>query len=111
MAVGNRKNDGLYGRQPKRERACKMLYKNADKSLYRAENNAVNHNGAVLFAVGTRVFKIKSLWKLEVKLNSTALPGSAERIFNVEVKLRTVERTVALIYGIFLTNAFDCVGK
>ena len=88
-----------------------MLYKNADKSLYRAENNAVNHNGTMLFAVGTRVFKIKSLGKLEVKLNSTALPGSAERIFNVEVKLRTVERTVALIYGIFLTDAFDCVGK
>ena len=88
-----------------------MLYKNADKSLYRAENNAVNHNGTMLFAVGTRVFKIKSLGKLEVKLDSTALPGSAERIFNVEVKLRTVERTVALLSGLFLAAAFDCVVK
>ena len=88
-----------------------MLYKNADKSLYRAENNAVNHNGAVLFAVGTRVFKIKSLGKLEVKLNSTALPGSAEGILNMEVKLRTIESAVSRIQFIFLADGSNCIRK
>ena len=51
----------------------------------------------MFFAVLTRVFKFKSLWKLEVELNGSTLPSSTYRILQVEVDFRTVERSVALV--------------
>ena len=77
-----------------------MFGQDTDKSFDRAEYNTVNHNRSVLFAVRTCVFKFKSHRQLEVKLDSTALPRSAERVFKMEVNLRTVECTVALVYNV-----------
>ena len=54
-----------------------MFGDNADKSFDRAEHHAVDHNRAVLFAVGTGVFKLEPFGKLEVELYRAALPGSS----------------------------------
>ena len=97
-AVGYREDFDLYRRQPCRERACEMLCDDADEAFYRAEYNAVDHNGTVLFAVGAGIFELKSFRKLEVELDGAALPGSSEAVLDVEVKLRTVERAVAFVY-------------
>ena len=44
--------------------------------------------------------QVKSLRQLEVKLDGTALPGSSDRIFQMEVDLRSIECAVALVYYI-----------
>ena len=98
------KNLNLYGREPKRERACEMLCDNADESFDRAENNAVDHDGTMLFVVRAGVFKLESFGKLHIELNCTALPCSAETVGNVEVELRSVERAVALVDNVSLAH-------
>ena len=77
-----------------------MLDKNTDETLDRTEHHSVNHYRAMLFAVLADVLRVKSLRKLEVELNSSALPRSADRIGEVEVDLRAIERTVALVYDV-----------
>ena len=77
-----------------------MLYDNADKAFYRAEYHAVNHNRAVLFSVGTRVFESESSGKLIVELDCAALPCSSETVLNVKIELRSVECAVAFVYDI-----------
>ena len=77
-----------------------MLYDNADEAFYRAEYNAVNHDRAVLLAVGTRIFETESAGELIVKLDGAALPCSSEAVLNMEVKLRSVECAVTFVYDI-----------
>ena len=84
-----------------------MLGQNADEPLDAAENNAVQHNGAVLFAVFAGIGQVKALRHLEVELNGTALPGSAQRIAEVEVDFRSVKRAVALVDFVRLAILFQ----
>ena len=92
-----------------------MLYQNTDKPLYRAEYDAVNHYRSVLLAVFADVFRFESLRKLEVELNSSALPRSADRIGKVKIDLRTVKRAVALVDYVFemqfVQSLFKRVGR
>lgn len=53
------------------------------------------------------ILHFKALRKLEVELNGTALPGSADGIFEVEVDFRAVESAVPLVYGIFEMEFFE----
>ena len=68
-----------------------MLNQNTDEALDGAKANAVKHDGALLGAVGVHVLQVKVERHLEVKLNSTALPGTTERVLQVEVDLGAVE--------------------
>ena len=88
-----------------------MLCDYADESFDRAEYNAVNHNRGMLLSVRTCIFKVESSRELIVKLNRAALPGSAEGILNMEVKLRTIESTVSRIQFIFLADGSNCIRK
>ena len=97
VTVGNRQNDCLFGREPKRECTGEMLNQNADEAFDRAEHHAVNHNRAVFLAVRADIFRFKALRQLEVELNGAALPGAPERIFQMEVDFRAVESTVTLV--------------
>ena len=60
----------------------------------------MNHNRPVAFAVRSDIFCLKAHRKLEVQLNGSALPGSSERIRQMEINLRSVERAVPFIYRI-----------
>ena len=44
--------------------------------------------------------QLKTLRQLEVQLDGTTLPGTSDRILQMEVDLRSVECTVALVYHI-----------
>ena len=103
-SVGNGKHRYLQRSQPQRERTCKMLGNNTDKSFDTAEYNSVYHNGTVLFTVCAGVLKLKSFGKLEVKLNSTALPGSSDTVTEMEVQFRTVECAVTFVKYIILAH-------
>lgn len=87
----------LYGSQPGGELAGKVLNQNTDEALDRAKAHAVQHDGALLGAVGVHVLQVKVERHLEVELHGTALPGATERVLQVEVDLGTVEGAVALV--------------
>ncbi len=74
----------------------------------------MNHDGALTLSLFVDVFEVEVERHLEVELTVSALPGSAERIAQVEVDLRTVERAVALVYDIgqieFFERGFKTVG-
>ena len=75
--IGDRQYANLYRSQPGRECACKMLDQNTDETLDGTEYNAVDHDRTMFLAVSSDVLQLKALRQLEVKLNGTALPGSA----------------------------------
>ena len=57
----------------------------------------MDHDRSVLLTVSSDVLEFETLRKLEVKLDRTALPCSADRIYQMEVDLRTVECAVAFV--------------
>ena len=87
----------LHGSQPGGELARKVLNQNTDEALDGAKAHAMQHDGALLGAVGVHVLQIKVERHLEVELDGTALPGTTERVLQVEVDLGAVESAVALI--------------
>jgi hypothetical protein len=50
-----------------------------------------------LVLIGTSVFKVESLRKLEVELNGSALISTLKRILDGNVYLRAIEGTIARI--------------
>ena len=95
--LGNRKRLDLHGGQPGGELARKVLNQNADEALDGAKTYAVQHDGALLGAVGVHVLQVKVERHLEVELHGTALPGTAERVLQMEVNLGAVEGAVTLV--------------
>ena len=88
-----------------------MLGDDADESLDGTENDAVDHDRSVFLAVVTGIFDVETAGKLIVQLDRPALPGAVETVADMEVKLRTVECSVAGIDGIFLADACDRIRK
>lgn len=87
----------LHGGEPGGELARKVLDQNTDEALDGAKAHAVQHDGALLGSVGVHVLQVKVERHLEVKLHGTALPGTSERVLQVEVDLGAVEGAVALV--------------
>ena len=87
----------LYGSQPGGELTRKVLNQNTDEALDGAKAHAVQHDGALLGAIGVHILQVKVERHLEVELDGTALPGAAERVLQVEVDLGAVEGAVALV--------------
>ena len=67
----------------------------------------MDHDRAFLLAVTVGVLQFKVQRQLEVELDGTALPGTAEAVGQVEVDLRAVERAVALVDSILHTHAVE----
>ena len=109
VAVRDRQQADLHRCEPQRERAGKVLGDDADEALDRAEHDAVDHDRAVALAVRADVFEVKALGHLHVELDRAALPGTAERVGQMEVELRAVERAVALVDGVILAHIGDGV--
>lgn len=95
--LGNRKCLDLHGGQPGGELARKVLNQNTDEALDGAKAHAMEHDGALLGAVGIHVLQVKVERHLEVELDGAALPGTAERVLQVEIDLGAVESAVALV--------------
>lgn len=95
--LGDGKCLDLHGSQPGGELARKVLNQNADEALDGSKAHAMQHDGALLGAVGIHVLQVKVERHLEVELDGTALPGTTERILQVEVDLGAVEGAVALV--------------
>ena len=63
------------------------------------QKSAVDHDWPLLLALLIDVKHVKSLWKVEVKLHSGALPLAAKRVLDLDVDLGAVEGTAALRKG------------
>ena len=85
------------GRQPQRPGAGIVLDQQRDEPLEAAENRPVDDHRPVLGVVGADVLQVEPLRHLVVELNRRALPLPADRVGDVEVDLRAVERAVALV--------------
>src|SRR5205814_7304963 len=93
-----------YGRQPQRERARILLDQDGDEPLHRPEQRPVDHDRPLAAAVLRDVLQLEPLRNLEVELERRALPLAAQRILDLEVDLRTVERAAALVDLEFLAR-------
>ena len=57
----------------------------------------MDHDRAVLLTVRSHILQFKALGQLEIKLNGSALPGTSDAVYQMEVDLRAVERSVSLV--------------
>ena len=72
-----------------------MLDDDADEALQRPEDGAVDHHRAVLGVVGADVLELEPLRHRVVDLHGAELPRAADRVRDLVLQLRTVERSLA----------------
>jgi hypothetical protein len=68
-----------------------VLDQDAQEPFERAEDRAVEHDGAVRLPVLAHVGQVEVLGLREVALDRSELPGAAERVLDDEVDLGAVE--------------------
>src|SRR3954469_17244095 len=71
----------------------------------------MKHYRAVRRVVGTRVLEREPLGEIEIELHRRSLPFAADRIDELEIELRPVERAAAFIKDELLTAALENAGK
>ena len=82
----------LLRREPERERAGVVLDQHRGEPLERAEDRPVDHHRPVPLVVLAHVLHVEPLGQAEVALHGRELPQPADRVAEVEVDLRAVER-------------------
>lgn len=92
------------------EGTAEVLGDDADESLNRTEDDAVEHDRHDLLAVLVDVVAVESLWEVDIKLDGSALPGSAHAVFEFEVELWTIESAIFWINGVFVSARFASGG-
>ena len=76
---------------------CGVLDEDSDEALHGAEGCTVDHHGAVLLVVSTRVLEVEALRQVVVYLDRTELPAAAKGVLDHEVQLRPVEGGFAVL--------------
>src|SRR5260221_819099 len=94
MTVRDGQQDDLHRRQPEREGPGIVLEQERDEPLEAAEDSPMDHDRPVLGVVGADVHQVEVLRLLVIELDGGALPLPPDRIRDVEVDLRPVERAV-----------------
>ena len=88
-----------------------MLDQDSDETLDGTEYHTVDHDRSVFLSVGSRILQVEPEGQLEVKLDRTALPGPSDGILQMEVDLRSVERSVTFIYHIRKSDVFQSAAQ
>ena len=81
----------LHGREPEREGTGIVLDEDAEESLERAEERAVDHDGLMTLAVFADVFELETRGEIEVELHGGELPEAAEDVDEFDVDFGAVE--------------------
>src|SRR5882762_1995304 len=95
VLLAHREHARLDRGEPRREGAGVVLDEHTDEPLERAEDRAVDHDGALRLSVGVDVLEREAIRLREVELDGRELPASPERVLDVHVDLGAVEGTVA----------------
>ncbi len=96
VPVGHRDEAQLLRREPQRERAAVVLDQDGAEPLQGPEDRPVDHHGPVPLVVVAGVLHVEALGQGEVALHGGELPEAPDRVAEVEVDLRSVERALAL---------------
>ena len=107
MPVGDGQHDRLQRREPQRKCPGIVLDEHRDEALEAAEDGPMDDHRPVVGVVGARVLQIEPLRQLVVELDRRALPLPADRIRDVEVDLRPVERAVAFVERVGLPGLLE----
>ena len=97
MRVADRDADRLDRGEPGRERARVVLQQDGEEPLDGAEQRTVDHDRALLAAVGRRVLQVETLRQVEVELHRGHLPGAADGVLGLDGDLRAVEGGAARV--------------
>ena len=92
VAVGDGQDRRLHGGEPGGEAPGVVLDEDPHEALHRPQERAVDHHRPVLGVVLALVGEVETLGHLEVDLAGAALPRAPERVGDVKVDLRPVER-------------------
>jgi hypothetical protein len=84
-----------------------MLDQDRDEALHAPEDRTVNYHRTMLGVVGPDVLQVEALRHHVIELNRPALPYAAERVRDVEVDLRAIERAVACVNRVRLPGAVE----
>ena len=103
VVVTDRKDPNLDRREPCGKCAGIVLEKNAKETLDRAEQCPMQHDRTLARTVGRNVFKVESIGKVEVTLNSAQLPRASDCVLDVDIDLRAIERSIAFFDRILET--------
>src|SRR5881396_1828670 len=87
VLLAHRQHARLHRREPCREGARVVLHEHADEPLERAEDRAVDHDGALRLPVGVDVLELEAIGLGEVELEGRKLPAATERVLDVHVDL------------------------
>ena len=93
------------------EGTAEVFGDDADESLNGAKDDAVEHDRHDLLTILVYVVAVEPLWEVDVKLNGSALPGSAHAVLEFEVELWTIESTVFWVDAIFMSARLASSGK
>src|SRR2546430_17603391 len=77
-----------------------MLDEEPRDPLDRAEARAMHHQGATRFVIRARVLEVEALRQRVIELDGRALPLAADRVVELDVDLRSVERAAADVHPI-----------
>src|SRR6266478_5373748 len=92
----------LHRREPQREGARVVFDQDAEEALDGAEQRAVHHERLMLGAVFADVLQAEARGEIEIELHGGELPGTADRVDELDVDFRAVERAFA--YHLFERN-------
>src|SRR5207237_7082013 len=68
-----------------------VLDENAEESFHRAPQSTVDHERLMPAAIFADVFEPKAPGEIEVKLHGGELPGTADRVDQLDVDLRAIK--------------------
>src|SRR5262249_39697610 len=92
LTVGNRQNGRLHGGQPHGERASVMLDEDSEEALDGTVQRPMHHQRLMRLTVFSDVLQPEARRQIEIELDRGELPFAADRIDQLYVDFRPVER-------------------
>src|SRR5712692_501061 len=107
-AVRDWQHCDLYWRQPHRKRAGVMLDQHAEESFDRSEQRPMHHHGPMGLVVFADVLQFESFRQIEIPLHCAELPQAPNRIFDLEIDFRAIERRFAFHALVINAASIQC---
>src|SRR5205823_11481806 len=99
----------LLPREPQREAPGVVLDEPADEPLHAAEQRPVDHHRALSLSLLVHERDVEALGQVKVDLDRRPLPLAADRVAHLDVDLRRVEDTAALIHLVWDLADAECL--
>ena len=98
ILLRNWKDSHLIRRQPEWEVTRCVLNEYSCEAFERAKWRTVNHHRRLLRIILSRIFKLETVRKVIINLDSSQLPTTTNSILYHEIELRTIESSLTKFY-------------